>query len=83
MIFHLVRPKKKSNLVSGNRPDEKNLSLTRPHSRMCIKICIFKFKKHQTNKQKTRIQKKTKETNEEKRISPENRLKKINLRPAG
>ena len=58
--FSFSQAEKKSNLVSGNRPDEKILSLTRPHSRMCIKICIFKFKKHQTNKQKTRIQKKQK-----------------------
>ena len=57
------------------------LSLTRPHSRMCIKIYIFNFKK-QTNNQKnqkqkkTRFQKKEKETEEEKRIFPEDRLKK-------
>ena len=54
---------------------KKILSLTLPHSRMCIRIYIFNFKK-QTNKQKkTRIQKKAKET-KEKRISSENRLKK-------
>ena len=36
----------------------KTLSLTRPHSRMCIRIYIFKFKKHQTNNnKKTRIKK--------------------------
>ena len=36
------------------------LSVTRPHSRICIRIYIFNFKKHQTNKQKqkkTRIEK--------------------------
>ena len=60
------------------------LSLTRLHSRMCIKIYVFNFKK-QTNKPKKQKQnkntKKAKETKEEKRISPENRLKKLNLRP--
>ena len=51
---------------------KKNLSLTRPQGRMCIRIYIFNFKK-QTNKQKRkRIQKKTKETKEEKRMYPEN-----------
>ena len=83
MIFYLVRPKQKVVLFPEIDRMKKILSLTHLHSRMCIKICIFKFKKHQTNKQKTRIQKKPKKTNEEKRISPENRLKKINLRPAG
>ena len=34
------------------------LSLNRPHSRMCIKIYIFNFKK-QTNNQKNQKQKKT------------------------
>ena len=53
------------------------LSLTRPHSRMCIRVLSFSFKK-QTSKQKApKIQKKAKETKEEKRIFPENRLKKI------
>ena len=65
---------KKSSLVSGNRPGKKFLSLIRQHSRMCIKVYIFKFKKHQTNKKQE--SKKAKETKEEKRISPENRLKK-------
>ena len=50
------------------------ISLTRPHSRMCMAIYIFNFKK-QTNKQKKKQEykknkKKTKEVNEEKRISP-------------
>ena len=48
------------------------LSLTRPHSRICIRIYIFKFKK-QRNNQKN---KKAKETEEEKKISQENQLKK-------
>ena len=53
------------------------LSLTHPHSQICIRIYIFNFKK-QTNKQKnkTRIQRKAKETKEEKIISPQRRLKK-------
>ena len=55
------------------------LSLTRPHSRMCIRIYNFTFKK-QTKKQGL---KKGKKTKEEKRIYPENRFKKINLRPPG
>ena len=61
------------------------LSLTRSHSWMCIRIHIFNFKK-QTSKEKqnkARIQKKTKEIKEEKRIFPENRFKKINLRLLG
>ena len=42
---------------------------------MCIRIYIFNLKK--TNKQtNNKNQKKQKKTNEEKRISPENRLKK-------
>ena len=60
MIFHLVRPKQKVVLFPEIDRMKKFLSLTHPHSRMCMKICIFKFKKHQTNKQKTRIQKKQK-----------------------
>ena len=60
------------------------LSLFRAHSRMCIRIYIFNFKKQQTNKQtKNQKSKKAKETKEEKRISLENQLKKINLRPPG
>ena len=57
-------------------------SLTRPHSRMCIRIHVFNFKK-QTNKPKNKNTKKAKETKEEKRISQENRLRKINLRLPG
>ena len=54
---------KKSSLVFGNRLGEFFLSLTCPHSQMCIGICIFDFRK-QTNKQKkTRIQKKTEACN--------------------
>ena len=58
------------------------LSLTCPHSRICIRIYIFNFKK-QANKQKKKKKRKeynkANETKEEKRISPENRFKKINL----
>ena len=39
---------KKSSLVSGNRPGEFFLSLTRPSSRMCIRVYIFCFKKTHT-----------------------------------
>ena len=46
------------------------LSLTRLHSRMCIRIYIFNFKKQE-------YKKKAKEIKEEKRISPENWLKPI------
>ena len=46
------------------------LSLTRPHSRMCIRIIIFCFKKTHTGKQKAgqtkQKKRKTKETKEEK-----------------
>ena len=68
------RPKESSS-VSGNRPGEKFLSLTRPHSQICIRIKIFKFQK---NKQisKNKNTKKAKETNEEKRLSLENQLSK-------
>ena len=54
------------------------LSLTLPHIQMCIRIYIFNFKKHQTNKQKkTRIKKakQAKQTKEEKR-----NLRKIDLK---
>ena len=54
------------------------LSLTRPYSRMCIRIYIFNFIKPQTNNNKNKTKK-----SKEKRISPENRLKKVNLRPPG
>ena len=62
------------------------LSFIRPHSRICIGIYIFIFKK-QTNKQKktkkkNRNTKKAKETKEQKRVYPENGLQK-NLRPPG
>ena len=46
------------------------LPLTRPHSRMCIRIYIFK----QTSKTKKNT-KKAKDTKKEKRIQPEIRLK--------
>ena len=68
---------KKSSFVSGTPLGEHFLSLTRPHSRICIRIYTFNFKK-ETNKQKK--SKNTKNA-KEKKISQENRLKKINLRP--
>ena len=55
---------------------KKFLSLTRPHSRICIRIYIFNFKKQQK-----KAIKKAKETKEENIISSENRLKKMNLLP--
>ena len=60
---------------------KKFLSLTRAHSRMCIRIYIFSFKKQTNKKKKTRIEKKQKKL--KKRIFSENRLKKTNLRPPG
>ena len=41
-------------LVSGNWPGENFLSLTRPHSQMCIRICIFNFKKAKKQEDKKR-----------------------------
>ena len=58
---------KKSSLVSGNWLGGNFFSLTRPH------IYVF-YSKKQTNKQKQESNK-AKETKKEKRISPENRLK--------
>ena len=50
---------------------------------MCIRTYIFISKNtNQTNKKKQES-KKAKETKEEKRISPGNRLKAMNLRPPG
>ena len=54
------------------------LSLTRPHSRMCMRIYIFNFKKQtkkKKEKEKKKEYKKATETIEEKIIFPENRLK--------
>ena len=56
---------KKSSLVFGNLPGAIFFSLTRPH------IYIFNSKEQQTNKQKQELNK-AKETQKEKRISPEN-----------
>ena len=47
------------------------LSLTRPHSRMSIRIYIFNFQKKNKKNKKTKKEKK-KETTEETRISVEN-----------
>ena len=52
-----LRPKK-SSLISGNRQGKNFLSLTCLHSRMCIRMHIFNFKKQQTNKKQNRNQKK-------------------------
>ena len=72
---HIVLRPKKSSLVSGNRLGEKIFITHHPHSRMCIRIYIFNFKK-QTNKQKNKQEyKKAKETKEERKKSLENRLK--------
>ena len=54
-----IRPKRKNSLVSGNRPGEKFLSLTHPHSPMCIRMYTFNFE-NQTNKPKKQGYKKTK-----------------------
>ena len=51
---------KKSSLVSRSRPGEIFLSVTRPHSRMCIRIYILNFKKQQTNKRKQESKKQKK-----------------------
>ena len=48
------------------------LSLTRRHSRMCITIYIFNFKKQIKKQKEQKYKKKAKETKEEKAISPEN-----------
>ena len=55
------------------------LSLTRSHSRMCIRIYISNFKKskNRKTKKKTRIQKKAKETKEENSISGKSIKRKI------
>ena len=48
---------KKSSLVSGNRSGK---SLTLPHSRMCIRIYIFRLKKTTNKQQKNKNKKKQK-----------------------
>ena len=75
---------KKNSLVSWNRSGKIIY-----HSPTCIVECVseytfFNFKKQQTNKQQPKQEsKKAKETKEEKRMSPENWLKNINLLPPG
>ena len=59
-----VTGSQKSSLVSGNPPDE-NIFITHPPA-----------KKKKKKKKKNKYSKKSKEIKEEKRISPENRLKK-------
>lgn len=41
VIVKVLHGKAKNSLVSGNQPDEFFLSLTCPHSRMCMSIFIF------------------------------------------
>ena len=53
LIIFLLRPEKVVLFPEIGRM-KKILSLTRPHSQMCIRIYIFNFKK-QTNKQKRNI----------------------------
>ena len=52
------------------------------HSPARIVECVFQKKNKKKNK-KARIEKKPKETKEEKRISSENQFKKINLQSPG
>ena len=58
---------KKGSLVSGNWPNENTFSsLTRPHSKMHLRIYIFLFEtKTHTHKQKAKENRKTKETKKE------------------
>ena len=55
------------------------LSLTRPHSQICIRMYIFNFKT-QTNKKKIRIPKKNKKNYRRKKNISRKLIKKINLR---
>ena len=53
---------------------------------MCFRLYIFDFKKQPTNeqiKQKSKKAKQIKKLKTKKRIYPENRLRKTNLRPLG
>ena len=56
------------------------LSITCPHSRICSSIYIFDFKEQTSKKQKQEYEK-AKESKDKKRMSPENRFKK--MRPPG
>ena len=70
-VFHL----QKSSLISWNQPGEDCFCHSSARIVACVSEYIFL---KQTHKQtKTRTQTKAKETKEEKRISPENRLEKI------
>ena len=57
VIVKVLHVKAKNNLVSGNRPDEFFLSLTCPHSRICIGIFIFVLNNTRLNihKEKTEM----------------------------
>ena len=52
LLLHLLRPKKVVLFPEIGRM-KKILSLTRPHSQMCIRIYIFNFKNKQTSKKQT------------------------------
>ena len=74
--FHIVieltdLKQKESSLVSGNRPSENFLSLTRPHSRMCIRIHNFNSKNKQNSRKKNKKKKRRKENISEKSIKNE------------
>ena len=79
IILHLLRfGQKKVVLFLETSRVKKFLSLTRSHSRMCIRTYIFNFKKQAKKKKakQSKNTKKAKETKEEKKIFPESRLKK-------
>ena len=80
IILHLLRfGQKKVVLFLETSRVKKFLSLTRSHSRMCIRTYIFNFKKQAKKKKEAKQSKNTKkakETKEEKKIFPESRLKK-------
>ena len=72
-MFYWSEAQKKLVLFSEINQVKYFLSLTCPHSRMGIRIHIFKFKKQQNKKQES---KEAKEIKEKKRRFAQNRLKK-------
>ena len=56
------------------------LSLTRSYSQMCIRIYIFDFQKHQTNKQKKKESKKAKKKPAKKQKNNREHLRKTDLK---
>ena len=63
----MTRPKKKVVLFPEIGQMKNFLSLTLPHSRMCIRINLFQTKKtHNQKAKETKENRKIKETNEEK-----------------